>query len=303
MELRIEQINSYITYCDLYKRLSNHSIKAYKIDLDQFYKFVGNKDIGKVVILDYVDNLHNCYKQKSVKRKIASLNAFFSYLEYEEIIEANPLSKLKIDFKNEKLLPKIISSTDLITFFKQIYSELEVAKSDYEISVKKRNIAVMELLIATGMRIFEVSNLQKTNINLNEKYVRIYGKGAKERMLQIESDEVLKALKEYEQVRNHNDSSYFFTNRLGNKLSEQSIRCYIDRIASMAGIKQHITPHMFRHSFATMLLEDDVDIRYIQRILGHSSITTTQIYTHVTSNKQKEILRDKNPRRKISFNK
>lgn len=151
--------------------------------------------------------------------------------------------------------------------------------------------------MSTGLRISEVCNLKKDDVNINEKYIRILGKGSKERILQIENEDVLKSLKEYKILTANENEYYFFNNRIGRKLSEQSVRNIIYDITKNAHIKQHITPHMFRHSFATMLLEEDVDIRYIQKILGHSSITTTQIYTHVTSNKQREILKEKNPKK------
>lgn len=301
MKLEIEQIDDYIKHCEIHKRLSNHSLKAYKIDLYQFYGSMENKVIDKGILLKYIDTLHETYKPKSVKRKIATLSAFFSYLEYEEMIAINPMNKLHLDFRSEKLLPRIISSYDLCLFFKQLYLELDMAMSAYQIHMAKRNLAVMELLMATGLRISEVCNIKKEAINVRENYIRVYGKGAKERILQIENVEVLEALKEYDKIRGDSTSPYFFSNRLGKKLSEQSVRTMIYRITKIVEIEQHITPHMFRHSFATMLLEDDVDIRYIQKILGHSSITTTQIYTHVTSTKQREILRDKNPRRRIEI--
>ena len=129
------------------------------------------------------------------------------------------------------------------------------------------------------------------------------GKGAKERMLQIGNKCVLSALQVYRDSFEYQiiKSNAFFVNRLGNQLSEQSVRFMIVKYAAAAGIDLHITPHMFRHSFATFLLEEDVDIRYIQRLLGHSSITTTQIYTHVTAKKERDILLSKHPRNKLSI--
>lgn len=301
MKINEDFINKYLIYCQSQKRLSSHSLKAYQIDLKQFYHFVSTKEITKQLLLDYINYLHQTYKSKSVKRKIASLNAFFTYLEFEEIIDYNPLHKIKLEFKSEKTLPRIVKNKDLELFFEQLYSELNNATSNNQKEIALRNVSIIELMMATGLRVSEVCNLKKNDVNLEEKYIRIIGKGSKERILQIENEYVLKALCKYNCLNKNNDISYFFANRLGHKVSEQSVRIMIYNITEKAHIQQHITPHMFRHSFATMLLEEDVDIRYIQKILGHSSITTTQIYTHVTSNKQREILRDKNPRKRIHF--
>lgn len=297
MKLDRKQIEKYLDYCDSHKRLSQHTLKAYKIDLKQFYESLKDQELEKNKLLTYFDGLHDRYKPKSVKRKIASINAFFEYLRYEEIIDDNPLRYIHLGFKSEKVLPRIISTHDLNIFFNQLYSQYSDELTPYKKFNVLRNIAVMELMISTGMRISEVSHLKTEDIHLNEKYVRIYGKGSKERILQIDNDKVLHALNNYKEIRE--DNIYFFINRQGKRFSEQAIRTMIYKICKQAQMTQQITPHMFRHSFATMLLEEDVDIRYIQKILGHSSITTTQIYTHVTSNKQREILKMKNPRNRI----
>lgn len=140
-------------------------------------------------------------------------------------------------------------------------------------------------------------------IDLENHTLKIFGKGSKERIIQIENPDVLKALSNYFAAFQDDIScaGFFFVNKLKHRLSEQSVRAMINRYVTSIGYERHITPHMFRHSFATLLLEEDVDIRYIQRILGHSSITTTQIYTHVAMAKQKEILSVKHPRNKIKL--
>lgn len=159
----------------------------------------------------------------------------------------------------------------------------------------------MELLFATGARISEICSLKYENIDLEAQVLRIFGKGLRERNVEIENYDVLSILKRYYAIfkEDIHKSGFFFLNNRKQRLSEQSVRIMIKRLEEQVHSDIHITPHMFRHSVATMLLEEDVDIRYIQRILGHSSITTTQIYTHVTSSKQKEILRNKHPRNKI----
>ena len=158
------------------------------------------------------------------------------------------------------------------------------AKTNFQTIISIRNIAIIGLLFSTGIRISELCNIKVADINFNEKTLKIFGKGSKERILYIGNETVVDFCKKYKQL-----------NRFGKQISDQSVRIFLKNIESELKLTEHITPHMFRHTFATTLLEKDVDIRYIQSILGHSSISTTQIYTHVTYFKQIEILTEKNP--------
>ena len=153
------------------------------------------------------------------------------------------------------------------------------------------------------MRISELCSLKIEQIDLTEYIIKIYGKGSKERLIQICNHNVQELLQKHikERSQDISNNDYLLINRLHNRLSEQSVRNMITNYAKQAGIPLHITPHMFRHSFATLLLEEDVDIRYIQQMLGHSSITTTQIYTHTSINKQKSILTIKHPRNNLNI--
>ena len=164
-----------------------------------------------------------------------------------------------------------------------------------------RNILILELLFATGMRISELCSLKADRFDFNDYIIKIYGKGSKERLIQICNANVRRLIDKYIITIKPEGNEFFFINRVHNRLSEQSVRYMIDDYAKNAQISQHITPHMFRHSFATLLLEEDVDIRYIQQMLGHSSITTTQIYTHTSIGKQKTILETKHPRNKFDI--
>jgi integrase/recombinase XerD len=184
------------------------------------------------------------------------------------------------------------------------YKNIATALTEHQKLTSIRNAAIIELLFATGARISEICSLKSKNIDLSSKTIRIFGKGAKERIIQIENTDVISILKRYMHLISDyiNPDGYFFLNNRRNRLSEQSVRTIITNLEKQISSPIHITPHMFRHSVATLLLEEDVDIRYIQKILGHSSINTTQIYTHVTSSKQREILRTKHPRNKIYIN-
>lgn len=302
-----DYVAEYIEYCKYRKRLDQKTLKAYRIDLKQYADYLQN--ISEFYFKDnldkYITYLHKQYKPKTVKRKIASLKAFFHYMEYKEILSENPFTKLDIRFREAKLLPKTIPFHSLQTFLSTLYQQKAQATSTYQLRCCIRDIAVIELLFATGMRISELCSLRPSDMDFVSNNILIYGKGAKERILQIGNPEVLSALSLYhETFKSDIDAcGYFFVNRLQKKLSDQSVRYMITHYARLAGIEQHLTPHMFRHSFATLLLEQDVDIRYIQRMLGHSSISTTEIYTHVSNVKQKDILLNKHPRNLMDINK
>lgn len=300
-----EIVDRYLQECSIAKELNAHTLKAYQIDLKQFLCFMEPYayDVQKESLHAYILHLHKTYqKPKTIKRKIASINALFSYLVFHDLMEINPMSRLRTSFREPRLLPRTIPYTHLSSIFNRIYDEMKNCKTSYQRKVCVRNAAVMELLFSTGMRVSELCHVRDEEINLREQYVRIYGKGSKERILQIGNPDVLKILYSYRSMfqKEIETSGFFFINKLGNPLSEQSVRLLIARYEKALKIPQHLTPHMFRHTFATQLLEEDVDIRYIQHILGHSSITTTQIYTHISSNKQKGILYHKNPRNFIN---
>lgn len=298
-----EYIEKYLNDCKCKNRLSDKTLKAYKQDLDQFYKMTFKSVVSKKELEEYIYYLNEKYsKPKTVKRKIASIKAYFNYLEYEEIIEINPFRKLRIQYKEPKVLPKTIPNNVLNGIFKQVYIELERAKTPPKRKLALRNVAIIELLYSTGMRISELCNLKANDINLEDKYIIIYGKGAKERVLALENELVIKAINAYcESYQNEiQKSGCLFIGRNDSCISEQTVRNMIQKYANKVS-SIHITPHMFRHTFATKLLEENVDIRYIQQILGHSSIAITQIYTHVSSSKQREIFKSKNPRNFIKI--
>ena len=275
-------------------------MKAYRIDLAQFIKFASTykEPISKECLTSYLAMLHEQYQPKTTKRKIASLKAFFHFLEYEDLIEYNPFNKMRISYREPKRLPKTIPANTIQLFLHTIYQHHQQAATPFQKKYALRDIAVIELLFATGMRISELCNLKYQDIDMENYSVLIWGKGAKERMIQIGNSDVISAITTYTSAFQSEitQGGWLFVNRLGHRLSEQSVRFMINKYVDLAGISLHITPHMFRHSFATLLLEADVDIRYIQKMLGHSSITTTEIYTSVSMHKQKAILTEKHPR-------
>ena len=296
-----EQVKKYLEYCEFRKELDWNTLKAYRIDLRQFFEYTREDIPDKEKIEDYITKLHKKFKQKTVKRKIASIKAYYNYLEEREIIKENPFRKIKVKFKESMILPRIIPREEIEQLLNYMYAQENNIEKNYKYWL--RDIAVIEVLFATGARVYEISNIREESVNLNSGLIKIMGKGGKERYIQVSSGEILDLLKKYYQYNAEaiKRSGFFFVNCRGNKFAEQSIRLMLKKYTRLAGIERNITPHMFRHSFATYLIEEEVDISYVQQILGHSSIKTTQIYIHIAARKQAEILREKHPRKRMNI--
>lgn len=302
----------FLTHCKIEKNLSSKTLKAYEIDLKQLYQFLLEKkhsvellEITKNQLREYLESISSL-KPKSIKRKIATIKSMFNFLEFDDKILANPIRKMRIKIKEEKRLPKVLNIKEMESLFKSAYNEktTQANVNSYSYFESLRNIAIVELLFATGARVSEVANLKDSQINLESGEVSIKGKGNKERIVQICNKDTLGILKQYRKLSLKKISvaqGYFLINRFNKKISDQSIRHIVKKLSNTANIQVHVTPHVFRHSFATLLLEKDVDIKYIQSFLGHSSIMTTQLYTHVNREKQKQILKNKHPRKEFSW--
>lgn len=305
-----EAISQFLFHCQYEKNLSPKTLKAYSIDLRQFRTYLETElnltelaQIDKVALRAYIKSLFGPLAEKSVKRKVATLKALFHHLEREDEVAVNPFRKIDVRIKEKKRLPRTVELADLERLFRYLYRKKEElpdqASQAYRTLV--RDIAVLELLFATGARVAEVCNLATEDIDLRLGQARIVGKGGRERLLPFQDEEVLKALREYLSLTPESEtgSRHFFRNPAGNRLSEQAVRTSLRRHAERAGLRLLVTPHMLRHSLATLLLEEGVDIRYIQHLLGHSSIATTQIYTEVRVLGQRRILSSKHPRRRL----
>ena len=284
-------ISTYLDYCKTHKRLSSHTIRAYKNDLMQFY----NSDYDNVE--SYIEHLtQSNIKTNTLRRKIACMKVFYNYLKYQNIIEENPFNQLRFQFRTEKILPKTIPHDILKSIFIYLERKVIVSKTDYQKQKAERNLLIISLLLSTGIRISELCHIHLKDINLSNKTLHIIGKGKKERILFLGDQKTFNLLETYINKTRNESNDFLFPGKHSPKpLSEQSVRLILKRIVEQNSLSKTITPHMFRHSFATMLLDSDVDIRYIQQILGHRSISITQIYTHVSHSKQKEILSSFNP--------
>lgn len=297
--------NEFLHVCEFSRRLDVKTTHAYKIDLLQFQTYLQSGNLSfleKDNISNYLESLHQKYAPASVKRKIATLKAFYHYLDRKEYAD-NPFHKLDVSFREPQKLPRYIPLHVVQELVDIIYRELDTAKSDYHKKQALKDLAVIELLFSTGIRISELCCLPAASLDLQAGEMKIYGKGAKERLLQLDSA-VIKTLEKYQHVFQDqiNREGYFFTSARGGHLTDQSVRYMINKYTRKTSGNLHITPHMFRHTFAKSLLEQDVDIRIIQPILGHSSIKTTERYTYVSSNKQKEVLQNKNPLSLLTVN-
>jgi len=247
-------IENYLDYCRTQKCLDKKTLKAYRIDLRQFSEQISvteASDLTSATLETYVAKLHQQYAPKTVKRKIACLKALFHYLEYKEIINQNPFNKLQIRFREPIILPKTIPLHTIEVLLNTIYEQYHNASSNYRIKTSLRDIAVIELLFATGIRISELCTIPYQNIDLQNNIIVIKGKGAKERLIHICDKNVITALNKYhsEYDAEIHSCGYFFVNNIGNRLSEQSAREMINKYCHIADIQQHITPHMFRHPY------------------------------------------------------
>lgn len=301
-----KHIENFLDDCKFMKGLSDKTLKAYTIDLKQFADFCADGSwCEKEIVENYIKHLYLKYKPKTAKRKIACLKAFCHYLENNDHIPSSPFHKIVIKRREALVLPKVIPVAVLTKMLEKAYSlGNEEGHSECFYRFTLRDTAVMEMLFATGVRVSELCSLKSDDVNLKSKYIKVYGKGSKERYIQLTNQSVIAVLKSYqkEYAKEIAQTGYYFINNRGGNISEQSVRFMINKYASLVGANIHITPHMFRHTVATLLLEEDVDIRYIQELLGHSSITTTQIYTHISMNAQKKILAKKHPRNKLKVN-
>jgi integrase/recombinase XerD len=312
MELLQSATADFLRHCRFEKNLSPKTLKAYSIDLHQLQRFLLShdyplliNDITKTQLRDFLEFIAGL-KPRSIKRKIATVKALFNYLEFEDRVPVNPFRKMQIRIKENNAIPSVMDMREITKIFNAANRHRNGVKDrySYQYLASLRDIVIIELLFATGARVSEIAGIRFENVNLATGSITIKGKGNKERLIHICNPETIAALKSYRSIctdRAIDTGGYFLANRFSQKISDQSIRGIVKRLSSRAGITRRITPHVFRHSFATLLLERDVDIKYIQSLLGHSSITTTQIYTHVNRARQKQILSKKHPRKDFSL--
>lgn len=319
----------FLSYLKYEKHFSEHTAKCYGADLDQFLDFLGagdqvnseqdsgqwsqsdggaavatqtetQKQVEQMVLHADVNTMRkymarlneNQYSRSTTARKLATLRSFYKFLVKRNYISSNPVTTIKTP-KQEKKLPKFLEYED-------IQRLLNTPPANTWLGARDR--AIMETLYSTGMRVSEVVSLNMDDVDFLGEVIHIRGKGKKERVIPIGSS-ALRAIQHYIEFRNRrmaNDSNFdtkvLFANKHGKRLSTRSVRRKMDKYLKMAGLDPEISPHTLRHSFATHMLNNGADLRSVQELLGHQSLSTTQVYTHVTTGKIKEVYDNAHPR-------
>lgn len=303
-----DAIGVFLQHCRLERGLSELTLNAYKLDLCQFQqqqdRMLLVTGIDKLVIRAYLGYLDTKYKPRSIKRKLASLKSFFTFLEQEEHIETSPFRKLRLRLERAKSLPRTLSISSITKLLQSAYesrNKVPIESKSYQAA--SRDIAVLETLFSTGVRVSELCKLRVTDVDLKHRQLLVMGKGKRERVIPLCDQATLNSLRNYRDQYAcfwESDSS-FFLNRDKQPLSDQSVRQIIKKYQRLACIPEDATPHMFRHTIATLLLENGVDIRNIQTLLGHSSLAVTEIYTHVSLSAQRQALGKRHPRSKLKL--
>ena len=287
-----ELIDEFLRYLLIDKGYSNNTIESYKRDLIKFCEYNKNKDINSITnkdLKEYIKYLNEeNLNERSISRNISCLKSFYKFLVIDKKINYNPSEILFIP-KIKKSLPNTLTEDEIMKL-------LDIDLND---NYSFRNKAMLELLYSTGLRVSELVNLKLENIDLNEDTIRTFGKGSKERIIPI-GEFASEALREY--INNYRSlmlkkysNDYLFLNNHGNKMTRQGFFKIIKSIANEKGIKKQLSPHTLRHSFASHMLKYGADLRTIQELLGHSDISTTQIYTHITNEQLKENYKEFHP--------
>ncbi len=287
--LKLDIISNFSNYI-MTKNYSINTYTSYISDLYYFYLFV-KKDLTKVTerdIRSYQEELNSSHeKPTSIRRKISTFKSFYKFLYKNGYINKKdyPLNKVVYP-KVEKRLPKFIYYNDL----------LEILDESKRTNDGIRDRLIIEMLYATGVRVSELINMKYSDIDFNNRRIRVCGKGNKERIVYY-GEYAEEALKIYMSDHIKNDKGYVFVNSNGGRLTDRGVRYIIDKIMEKLSVKVHVTPHVLRHTFATDMLNNGCDIKVVQELLGHSSLQTTEVYTHVTNERLKEVYYSCFPRR------
>lgn len=289
-------LNKFVIYLKDERNYSDYTITNYSIDIEEFYVFLKKENITRLqdvdykVLRKYLNYMtENKYSNKTISRKLSSLRTFFKYLVKKEIINDNPMILIS-NPKEEKKLPKYLN-------YGEIEKILEIPNKETTLGL--RNACILEILYSTGIRVSELVNLKISDIDFYNKKIRVLGKGNKERIVLFGNrcENLLKRyIKESRVVLNKKKVEYLFLNNLGQNISVRSIENIIDKIEKEACLKFSISPHVFRHTFATHLLDNGADLNSVKELLGHENLNTTAIYTHVSNERLRKVYLECHPR-------
>lgn len=294
-----EPLAEYLVHIKIERDLAENSIKSYQRDIQQYIQFLeeqGIYDWNKVDRYDIILFLQQLKEQgksdNSIIRMTSSLRQYHQFIRQEKITENDPMQYVETP-KKADVLPKVLSLSEV---------ERLLETPDVETFIGLRDRAILEVMYASGLRISELVHLRMDELHLTMGFIQTIGKGDKERIIPI-GDEAKNWLNEYLEDsrpvfanKTSEDSPFVFLNARGRGLTRQGVWKNLKKIVQKAGIKQNVTPHMLRHSFATHLLENGADLRIVQELLGHSDISTTQIYTHITKARMKNVYEQYHPR-------
>ena len=292
-------LKDYTNYLKLERGLSDNSISNYQLDVRKLQKFlnvneieVGPDQVSEELIQKFIYDVSSSINARSQSRLISGLRSFFDYLVFENYREQNPMELIESP-KTGRKLPDIISTEEV----DRIIRAIDLGKPEGE-----RNRAIIETLYGCGLRVSELTELKMSDLFFDEGFIKITGKGNKQRFIPI-SEYTIKYITLYkDEVRPHQAikdeySDTLFLNRRGRQLTRAMIFTIVRKLTKEAGISKKVSPHTFRHSFATHLLENGADLRAIQQLLGHESITTTEVYVHVDRSHLREVMESFHPRR------
>ena len=288
----------FINNLKITKNLSPKTLAAYSCDLKQFSRFEQNilsADIRAFVAYLAADLQ---LKDSSGRRKIITLKNFYAFLVDSEILEVTPFEKLKFRFKQERRLPKTLSIGE-VTKLLNCFNDTDIVRTPFAAKEYMRDAALIDLLVSTGIRIGEAAAITLDDIVTAERTLLIHGKGRKQRLIYVSSPVTWARISALVKERKRAQGSHLFVNRYDNPISIHGIEDIYKKYAKKAQINAKSTPHYLRHTFATNLLANGADLRSVQEILGHASVATTQIYTEVTTNRKKQVLKKYNYRNKI----
>lgn len=294
-----ENINDFLKYLEDQRNYPlETTIKNYEIDLRNFQDYLENNNLdyaslSKDDIRKYLKFLDDCsYKNTSISRHLSTLRSFYSFLLQNNIVDKNIFKTISSP-KKEKKLPNVLQ-----------YSEIEKLLDccDLNEPLEVRNRLIIEILYDCGIRVSELVNIKIDDLNLNNKEIRVLGKGRKERIVYFgdyTKDSILNYLENVRPLLSKsNQNNYLILNHLGNKISDRGVRLIIDKLITKSAIKHKISPHSLRHTFATHLLNEGADLKSVQELLGHESISTTQIYTHISNERLRTVYLKTHPRSK-----
>ena len=289
----MKYINDFLEYLTVIKKHSDNTINSYRIDLIEFYEINNNLlNVSEDDVFRYLKYLYDRdLNRNSISRKLSSIRTFYNYLVNNDLVKVNYFSDISNPKKN-KNLPHYLKDDEINKLF---------SIPDASTALGQRNLLIIEMLYATGVRVSELVNIKLKDIDIYNDSIKIRGKGNKERIvffgsfcksaLEIYLDEDRKEL-------DKKGSIYLFLNKFGNKLSDRMIRNILDDLILKAGVEKHVHPHMIRHTFATDMLNSGADLMTVKELLGHESINTTSIYTHVSNEQIRRVYENCHPRAK-----